>query len=384
MKRLEENVEEIKEKISFLLSSLVPYFRRIIRFFALPYAFVFMVDWDECNIGKIQVTKDFFYIFFHLKYYPDNYSSCRLWEIKREEWKFFYGSNYDPYQRGKLRRFVQPKKYEILYEDKQVCYQLCKAANIPLPVQYATVSAGDNYIKIFNEIFKRTNGKKFIIKPTLGRAGIDIHLIFKKANEIFIKNNRDTFPLEKYKIDFPFVVQEYVNQHENLREISRSVNTIRLVTLLTKENEVVIVGAYMRFGSFDSFTDNVSSGGVAVEIDISNGRLSQYAFDKIGRKYTKHKISNFEYNNFKIPFWEEVVNLGKATQNTLPYFKLLGHDIAVTDTGPIIIEINAIYDNVALEQRCGPILKNKNVLKIYGDYDLLINKFQHQLYRRLF
>ena len=55
-----------------------------------------MVNWDECDRNKILVCYDHLYIFFALKYFPDNYTSCRLWEKPRSEWKYYYGRGYDP------------------------------------------------------------------------------------------------------------------------------------------------------------------------------------------------------------------------------------------------------------------------------------------------
>ena len=98
-----------------MLSESHPLIRRVIRFLALPYCFFKMIDWKECQISKYQVLRDLLYIFFRLKYFPDNYSLCRLWEKERTQWAYYYGSIYDAYQRSQLRCSVGKKKYEELF-----------------------------------------------------------------------------------------------------------------------------------------------------------------------------------------------------------------------------------------------------------------------------
>ena len=125
-----------------MLSETHPYIRRIIRFCLLPYCYFKLVPWHECTRSRINVLKDLLYIFFVLKYYPDNYGPCRLWEKDKSEWSFYYGSSYDPYQRQKLRKFVQRYDYRILYEDKELWQQFAKGLHIALPPYFGVIDPG--------------------------------------------------------------------------------------------------------------------------------------------------------------------------------------------------------------------------------------------------
>ena len=62
-----------------------------------------------------------------------------------------------------------------------------------------------------------------------------------------------------------------------------------------------------------------------------------------------------------------------------PFYKLIGMDIAVTQVGPVLIEVNANPDIVFQEQTSGPLFKDKRVLKEFDKYDLLVNKYQKKL-----
>ena len=353
---------------------LTPYLRRVIRFLALPYCYLYLVNWKECEASRLQVAKDLLYIFFKLKYFPDNYSLCRLWELERKYWKNYYGSIYDPYQRAKLRKEIQPKDLIVLFENKYICYKLCSAENFPLPMQFGYITPKDNIKDIFRNIFKKNPDIKLIIKPLYGNGGDGIMLSYMKNSDIFIKSKNIVCPIEKYSIAGSYVIQEYITQNQDLNKISKSTNTCRIVTLLTKENEVKVLGGYMRFGLEDSFIDNMCQGGVGVGINIEKGVLKKIAYDLDSRRHFIHRTSKLPFEGFEIPFWNNTLMLVKKIQRAFSYFKLLGHDIAITENGPVIIEINAEPDFVALEQTYGPILADEDILKEFKKYNLLINK----------
>lgn len=63
--------------------------------------------------------------------------------------------------------------------------------------------------------------------------------------------------------------------------------------------------------------------------------------------------------------------LSKAVQFHFTYHRLLGPDICITDTGPVLIEINAETDMVVLEMTYGPILLREEVLEEFEKYDIL-------------
>jgi hypothetical protein len=353
--------------------------RRFLRFLALPFCYFFYVNWKECTASHFQVFKDFLYIFFHLKYFPDNYSLCRLWEIPIEEWKYYYGSVYDARQRSRLRKEVFPYNYRIIYDDKSITHQLCRANGLPVPNMHGVIDPIESK-NFFGNLFKNHPNKNFIIKPVAGRGGKDIYFAYVyKGQILFKKNNSESIPLDLFTLPTRSVVQEYITQHPKLTQISASTNTVRIITMLSRTGCVIIIGAFMRFGVEKAFLDNTSQGGVTVGIDTDTGNLKKYAYDFKSMRYTEHPTSIFEFEGFPIPFWRDVVELSKKVQSSIGYNKLIGQDIAIAESGPVIIELNAEYDNVGLEQVCGPILKNRSVLKEFRNYNLLINRLQRDL-----
>ncbi len=363
-----------------MLSESYPIIRNLIRFIALPYCFIRLVNWKQCNKSPIAVFNDLLYIFFRLKYFPDNYSPCRLWEKDRSKWIYYYGSTYHPYQRQKLRKEVQRYEYQILFNDKEVCNMLCIGINVPMPRSYAVVETGSNYIEIIKNTFREFNVDEIIIKPIMGHAGRGIVMARRIDDRLIIINNKEVIELKNYKLKEKSLLQEVIKQHDRLSNISSSsVNTVRVVTLYTKYHEVLIISSSMRFGVGDAFVDNWSAGGVAVGVDLKTGQLMENAYDKLGNRYERHPISQTVFRGYQIPYWEDTLKMASMIQKRFSFYRLLGMDIAITKKGPVLIEINANPDIIFQEQTSGPLLADANIIREFEKYDLLINQYQKRI-----
>lgn len=315
-----------------------------------------------------------------MKYYPDNYGPCRLWEKDRKELTCYYGSSYNSYPRDKLRKKVQPFEYQILFDDKSVCGQLCKGIDVIMPKSFGIISPFDDFQGKIKNIFENSKLDKLIIKPILGHAGRGIILATKNNNRIKIIAGISEIDLGDFTIDDVYIIQEVVTQDKKISNISSSsINTIRVVTLYTKSNEVIVISSTMRFGVGKSYVDNWSAGGIAVGVVHETGRLKEVAYDKHGNQYFEHPVSKVIFDNFQIPMWDPVVQTAVKVQEACPFYKLLGMDIAVSKDGPVLIEVNANSDIVFQEQTSGPLLMDKRVLLGFAEYDLLINKLQRDL-----
>jgi glutathione synthase/RimK-type ligase-like ATP-grasp enzyme len=256
---------------------------------------------------------------------------------------------------------------------------VCKAYGTALPKQHGIVTSSD-FKRIITELFNSNEKLSLIIKPIEGSRGHGIILASESNGKIYIRENNNTFHLDQYTLRTTCIIQEVIKQHKKLNTISNSVNTIRIVIMLTRADNVIILGAKMRFGIGDSILDNTCQGGIAVNIHMDKMSLGKSAYDNRGVEYTKHPKSNYTFEGFKIPYWEEVVRLVVKVQKSIQYNKKIGQDIAITEQGPVIIELNSEYDNVMFEQTFGPLQKNKDILKEFNDYDLLINKHQKALH----
>lgn len=367
-----------------LRQMVVPYARRVLRFLALPYCYFALIDWDECTASRMRVVGDLLYIFFRLKYFPDNYSVCRLWTVDRQAWHLYYGSMYEPYQRRQLQREVQPPEYQVVFADKEIWQHLCISLGLPTPRLIGCVDPGDDYLRAIREGLEKCAGRQLIAKPVRGAGGIGVLVVEEQDGETLVLVAGERVPLAGVKITQRMILQERVQQHDGMAAIYPfALNTIRIQTLLTRDREVVVTAALARFGRNMSRVDNLCSGGIGVGVDITKGQLMRVGRDYVGREYERHPESGVRFEGYAIPRWSEAVALVKAAQTQFSYFRLLGFDVAITPVGPIIVETNPGGDNAVTEGVYGPILANPVTVLEFDRYGLLINRPTKALAARL-
>jgi hypothetical protein len=364
----------------------VPAVERFIRFFSLPGCYFKIIRTGECNKSHSQIAANLLDIFWRYKTFPDHYLTCRLWEVEKSEWRYYYGSNYQALPKAKLQRTVQPAKYRILFDDKAICTRLCREAGIPTPRLYGRLSPDADYRTVLASMFERSSSASLFIKPLAGKGGQGIVIAIKAGDEIYIRTSEGITPLGQFTLASEALAFVVLAQDDRMAVFSASsVNTIRVVTMYTKDSQTIILSASMRCGVGDSFVDNWSAGGVAVGVSLDTGRLMKFAYDKKGNRYLKHPTANIEFEGHAIPVWDEIIELAKTVQDSFKdQCRMLGVDIAVRHDGrPVVIELNQRPDLIFQEQTSGPLLKDPRVLRAFGEYDLLVNDLQEDLYRSL-
>lgn len=141
----------------------------------------------------------------------------------------------------------------------------------------------------------------------------------------------------------PYLFQETVQQHSDFAAVHpASLNTMRIVTCTMRNDEPRIVSGYMRFGIKGAVVDNSSSGGFMAGIDLGSGRLATpgiHPFRKGGEICERHPDSGIPMVGFQIPMFDQVLELVERAAATLRY-PLVGWDVAVTPSGPLIVEGN--------------------------------------------
>lgn len=140
------------------------------------------------------------------------------------------------------------------------------------------------------------------------------------------------------------IVQDVAKQHPQLNKFgTRSVNTIRAVTVKGKSGEVNMLSAFLRLGaSADSFVDNRAVGGLGIGIDLGSGKLMKYGFphDAFGIRTETHPLSGVRFEDFEIPYWKEAVQLVKDAHKQFYDIQSIGWDVIITPDGPVLLEGN--------------------------------------------
>lgn len=138
------------------------------------------------------------------------------------------------------------------------------------------------------------------------------------------------------------LLEERVIQHAEMAKFnSSSVNTIRCMTFNTKHG-VIVPYCFMRTGRKGSFVDNGGSGGLLIGVDTETGVLNTDAFDEYTSSYTEHPDSGVTFKGNQLPAWQDMIELCKSIAANVKDVNFLSFDMAYTDEGWVVIEVNEI------------------------------------------
>jgi hypothetical protein len=150
------------------------------------------------------------------------------------------------------------------------------------------------------------------------------------------------------------LVQERLRSHPALAPIGGELGLgcVRMNTALTIDGPEFLF-AFAKIMGNHGLVDNFAGGkygNLASGVDKASGALTRVFGRKAGRQYlieamNTHPITGETLIGFKLPLWPEVVDLAKRTASAFAETPLVGSDIAITDKGPRVIEIQSDWES---------------------------------------
>lgn len=240
---------------------------------------------------------------------------------------------FEPY-----KQYLAKYYYDIIKMEGETCIKALQ--DIP-----------EGFDASFDGIFALLRREKLLaLKPSSGTHGDGFYRMEYADGKYLINGDEMTEDEIKSMIEgfkSIYVITEYLFMHKDLKKIyPYSVNTIRVAVVNQSAYEPKIMQTYMRIGSSSTgFTDNVGYGGICAKIDIPTGRY--YCAEKIiDHKFTPcpiHPDTGVEIEGI-VPNWELMKKGITDICRFMPELEYLGFDIAITDDGFKIIEINIHQD----------------------------------------
>ena len=137
------------------------------------------------------------------------------------------------------------------------------------------------------------------------------------------------------------LIEDCLEQHPDISAIyPHSINTLRIVTVIGRDNEPHVVYAFIRIGNGGRYVDNINAGGMAAPIELESGRIQYAAFDKDSNYYDVHPSTGCPIVGRVIPYWKESLETCLKAAKMVDGLGYVGWDIAVTPNGPVLIEGN--------------------------------------------
>ncbi len=333
-------------------------------------------DPERKNLWRI--VKELISLFFYYKEWPVHYAGRYLFKKSATNVKDFVpnklaGLIVPNFNDQRLKGVLDNKLYFYLYYSQF-------GVNLPKVLAYnhgEMFASGGQPVKIgsireFKEFITDLLNdnpacSELVIKKIYSSSsGRNIYLL--EANRLKEENSQlnDIF---KELLTSEYVFQQRVNQHPELNRLNpSSLNTIRFDTFIDQKGSIEIISGFLKLSTNGLPVDNNTSGGCGVGINLDTGQLKKNGYSKIKMSgvgiLTEHPVTGVRFENFVVPMIEEAKNLVVYAASLMPGLRLVGWDVGISETGPVLIEGNSDYGVNSNDLMYGGYLANSTFRKV--------------------
>lgn len=273
---------------------------------------------------------------------------------------------------------VNPRKHLNLVWDKVIFEKIVKSkfpGSIPeiyfkfkgkkiIPTKGVLLSGFENTKSAFDYL----KDGKYFIKPVSGTCGEGIILLTKQSGKLnfrhVTKGNISLGEFWKITSKTNFMVQEYIENHDDIKRLNPfALSTIRIVTTRFNKDVHILSGDMRVSCQENAVVDNFHKRGAIIHVDTESGKLEKYGHRRLETTLKVHPISKIKFEGYQLPYWQETLEMVKKLHMLFPQFSSLGWDIAITPTGPKVIETNYHWDIAVPQTTIGGIRSIWNKLK---------------------
>lgn len=260
--------------------------------------------------------------------------------------------------------------YRIWLEDKNTIKYIVSEHKEAFPDYYYLITHKNNVTQIiglndcpkkgplvFDDIINLLKEKKILaFKPEEGTHGNGFYRAEYIDNKFYMNFKEVTYK-EIISIlnsnENSYIITEYIQMHDQLKSIyNGSVNTLRILVFKKDGRTPEIGNVYMRIGTSDTgVIDNMSAGGMFAQVDVDTGKYSNAKLFKNGNivDCPRHPDTGVLIEG-TLPNWENSKKMVIDIAKELKQLEFFGFDVAITQNGIKIPEINRSPDFPKIEK----------------------------------
>jgi len=167
--------------------------------------------------------------------------------------------------------------------------------------------------------------------------GLDAEVVHTNAGSVAIED-----VLDIWLGGLPYVVQPFVRNHSALSDLADGLATIRTFNLV-EGDDVQTPWVVLKLPAAGHVADNFwREGNLVAAVDPDSGVLERIVRG-VGphqEVLERHPDSGAQLRGVQLPLWDEVVELNRACARSFGALTYQSLDIAVTDDGPLVVELN--------------------------------------------
>jgi len=231
--------------------------------------------------------------------------------------------------------------------DKRHFEARCRAHGVPTPIIVARAEGGR--VECDEPPGRLLRRGSWIVKPACGKGGRGIERWDltpeggHRSGEGHRLSTRELVAhLRRTSRQAPLVIQPRLTNHPDLGALSPgALSTTRIVTVRNEEGRFEVVAAALRMAVSSATVDNLHRGGIAASVDLDSGELgSAVGLTADSLRTLEHPTTGARITGRKLPHWSQVRELVERAHQAFPELVIIAWDVAVTRSGPVIIEAN--------------------------------------------
>lgn len=262
---------------------------------------------------------------------------------------------------------LNPRSWEWVISDKGMFYRFAMASGLPVPQLLGTYESGKggwsfsgrvlDTESAWTDFFMHECPPEFVTKPVRSAYGDGVR-VFRRQGDVLVDGIGhgwspsglvDSLREDEHR---SHLIQERVFNHEDLAVLSGGpgLQTVRVMTYLARSGDPIVLGAFFRAVVGSNWVDNHVHGGTGnliIDLDHRGGTLLRAQRETDGRGFVEvshHPDTGRMLAGVVIPMWPEVLGLACRAAKAVAPVRTVGWDIAVTPTGPVLVEGNFWYD----------------------------------------
>jgi hypothetical protein len=176
---------------------------------------------------------------------------------------------------------------------------------------------------------------KAMIKPIDKTWGAGVHCVELPKDEADVAAKFEEIVKDN------LLMEEFVKQHDGVMFNRRSVNTLRMYTILDRTGKAHMIKAVLRIGAPDCDVDNYHAGGSMFTLSREYGmvEIPGKTLTDISPVYFLNP-GNYKMVGFEVPHYRQAVEAVEEAARLVPHVRFIGWDVAVTPDGVEFIEGN--------------------------------------------
>lgn len=136
------------------------------------------------------------------------------------------------------------------------------------------------------------------------------------------------------------LLDAWIVQSEEMNKFyDKGVNCVRIYTFL-HNGHFEFIDAKVSFGTKSDIVNATLDGNLFATVDVNTGIITSDLTDYTLVLHKKHPITGFVAKGTHLPCWDEMLDLAKKAAYCVPQVAYVGWDIALTTSGPVLIEGN--------------------------------------------